>query len=578
MSNAEAHQRSEVHTAHKRWASDHCSQVYPTAFDNVTWDAENWRLQSKFFDQGHYEARGSIANGYIGINVAGAGPFFEVDTPVDGDNINGWPLFSLRQTFCGLAGFWDVQPTTNGSNFPWLDQYGGENPISGIPHWGGLILDLGGGQYLDASVDNTTISNYETVFDYKAGVLSWSYTWSPSGSQATFDVSYLIFANKLNINQAVVQMTVRPSTNISATITNLLEGYSAVRTTFVGSGTDGAAIYSAVQPSGVDNVTAYVYAVMDVGPDVDLINTTLVTDQPYMKANASTIAQGTQVRLRAGQNVTVTKYVGIASSDAFSDPRGTAKEAALNGQKRGYEATLNDHITEWAQIFPDDSVDDFSLANGSLPSDSFIIESSVMAVVNPYYLLQNTIGANALALVENPSVNDYSISVGGLTSDSYAGLVFWDAVVWMQPGLVAAFPISAKRITNYNVAKYQQAKANVRTAFTSSKNKTFFSDDAALYPWTSGRSGNCTGTGPCFDYEYHINGDIGIALVNQWIVSGDNASFTDLYFPVYNSIATAYADLLQKNGTHWTLTNMTDPVRLRAVAVVFREVFIDKRN
>ena len=550
-------------------------QVYPTAFDNVTWDAGNWRIQSTYLDQGHYQARGSIANGYIGINVASTGPFFEIDTPVNGDNINGWPLFSLRQTFCGVAGFWDVQPTTNGSNFPWLDQYGGENPISGIPHWGALVLDLGGGQYLDASVDSTTISDYQTVYDYKAGMLSWSYTWSPSGSQGSFDISYLIFANKLNINEAVVQMIVHSSHNASATIINLLEGYSAVRTTFVGSGTDDDAIYSAVQPLGIDNVTAYVYAVMDMDSNVNVTASTLMNNQPYMTANASTIAQGVQVTLPAGQNITVSKYVGIASSDAFPDPQGTAKQAALMAQQRGYEATLKGHMNEWAQIMPDDSVDNFSLANGSLPNDTFIVESSVMAVVSPYYLLQNTIGANALALVGNSSVNDYSISVGGLTSESYAGLVFWDAVVWMQPGLVAAFPESAKRITNYNVAKYQQAKANVKTAFTSSKNQTMFSDDAALYPWTSGRSGNCTGTGPCFDYEYHLNGDIGIALLNQWIASGDNASFTELYFPIYNSIATAFADLLQKNGTEWTLSNMTDPVRACVVCLMYWKLFID---
>ena len=558
----QAHHRYETHSApSRRGATNGGDQVYQTAFDSVTWDAEAWRLESTVLDQGHYQARGSLANGYIGLNVAATGPFFEIDSPVDGDVINGWPLFSLRQTFAGVAGFWGVQPTTNGSNFPWLDQYGGENPISGIPHWGGLVLDLGDGQYLDASVDNTTISDYHTVYDYKAGVLSWSYTWSPTGTHGTFDVSYLIFANKLNINQAVVQFTVRPSADGPATITNLLEGYSAVRTDFVESGTDGAAIYSAVRPTGVDNVTAYVYAIMEVDPSADSVNTSLVTNQSYILANASTIAQGAQIQLRAGQNTTVTKYVGIASSDSFSDPQVTAKQAALMGQTRGYQSSLNDHMTEWASIMPDDSVDDFSLTNGSLPYDPFLIESSVMAVVSPYYLLQNTIGANALALVdENPSVNDYSISVGGLTSDSYAGLVFWDAVVWMQPGLVAAFPVSAKRITNYNVAKYPQAKANVKTAFTSSKNQTSFSNDAALYSWTSGRSGNCTGTGPCFDYEYHLNGDIGIALVNQWIASGDNASFTNLYFPVYNSIATAYADLLQKNGTQWTLTNMTDPV------------------
>ncbi|KAL1848708.1 hypothetical protein VTK73DRAFT_10068 [Phialemonium thermophilum] len=224
---------------------------------------------------------------------------------------------------------------------------------------------------------------------------------------------------------------------------------------------------------------------------------------------------------------------------------------------------------------PDDSVDDYTYpGNGSLPDDPFIVESSVMAVVNPYYLLQNTVGENALRRLAGAPVNDWSISVGGLTSDSYAGFVFWDADLWMQPGLTAAFPVSAQRITNYRVAKYAQAKANVKTAYTSSKNRTYFSDDAALYPWTSGRYGNCTASGPCFDYEYHLNGDIAISLVNQWITSGDDRAFRDRYFPIYNSVATAFADLLERNGSSWTMTNLTDPVCALCAYFVPSSIFI----
>ena len=43
-----------------------------------------------------------------------------------------------------------------------------------------------------------------------------------------------------------------------------------------------------------------------------------------------------------------------------------------------------------------------------------------------------------MALVENAPIDTNSISVGGLASDSYAGLVFWDAEIWMQPGIAAS--------------------------------------------------------------------------------------------------------------------------------------------
>lgn len=533
--------------------------VYETDFDGVTWDNRNWRIQSTVLDQGHYQSRGSVANGYFGINVASAGPFFELDTPVDGDVINGWPLFSRRQSFSGIAGFWDSQPTTNGTNFEWLNQYGGESPISGIPHWSGLVLDLGDGAYLDASVDNKTISKYRTVYDYKAGLLTWTYTWSPSKKLGSFDVTYSLFVNKFDVNQAAVRMTVRPSKDVKARVVNLLEGYAAVRTDFVKSGTDGSAIYSAVRPVGISNVTAYVYAVLEADSAVDLSSAKLIKDEPYIYANDSTIAQAVSVDFKAGENVTVTKFVGVASTDAFSDPRTVAKNAAMSGKRRGYDDAFRSHVSEWAQVMPDDSIDDFTFENGTLPNDPFIIESAILAVVNPYYILQNTVGPNAVLRVDNAPVNTDGISVGGLTSDSYAGFVFWDMDTWMSPGITAAFPQSAQRFTNYRVKLYPQAKRNIKTAYTGSKNKTHFSDDAALYPWTSGRFGNGTGTGPVWDYEYHLNTDICIALVNEWISSGDDKTWKETYFPIYNSIATAMADLLQKNGSKWTLTNMTDP-------------------
>lgn len=535
--------------------------LYPTKFPGVTWDNDNWRLTTTNLDQGHYQSRGSIANGYMGINVAAAGPFFELDIPADGDVINGWPLYSRRQTFATVSGFYDLQPTTNGSNFPWMNQYGGESVISGVPHWSGLVLDLGNNEYLDASVDAAEISNFKSTLDMKGGLLNWEYTWSPAGRRESFDISYQLFAHRLNVNQAVVQLAITPSVDVDAKVVNVIDGYSAVRTEFVGSGEDGRAIYSSVSPIGVPDVTAYIYATLTGSKEVDLGSLELVPNPPYVHMNYSSIAQAVDVKLRAGQKSVVTKFVGVASSDGFENPRQVAREASANAADTGYDTLLKSHIGEWATVFPDDSVDHFTdPETGWLPLDAHIIESAITSVTNPFYLLQTTVSENALQAANNAPIHQGSIAVGGLTSDSYGGLIFWDADIWMQPGLVTAFPQAAQSFTNYRLAKYGQAIENVHTAFTSSKNQTKFSEGAAIYPWTSGRFGNCTGTGPCFDYQYHLNGDIGLQMINNWVTTGDTEHFKEKLFPVYNSVAILFADLLEKNGTKWTLINMTDPV------------------
>lgn len=540
------------------------SNIYKTGFEGVTWDEDNWVLSTSNLEQGRFQSRGSVANGYLGINVASVGPFFEMDQPEDGgDVIQGWPLYSRRQSFATIAGFFDYQPLTEDANFYWLSQYGGESVISGIPHWAGLVLDLGDGNYLDATVDGTTISNFKTSYDFKAGVLSWCYNWTPAGSKGSFHLTYRMFTNKLYVNQAVVDMEVTSTTNTSATIVNLLDGTAAVRTNFVDSGEDAGAIFSAVRPNGISDVTAYVYANMEGSRGADMSSRKIITDKPYISGNASTIAQSMDVHFKAGQAVQITKYVGAASTDAFANPQQVAKDAAFTATKNGFAKGLRAHITEWETVMPDNSVDSYAY-KGNLPDDNYIIDSAVISVTNTYYLLQNTASQNAIKEAGTDKINVDSISVGGLTSDSYAGLVFWDADVWMQPGLTTSHPEAAQRTTNYRLEKYGQAKANIQTAFTSSKNETNFSPDAAIYSWTSGRYGNCTATGPCFDYQYHLNGDIGLSLINRWVTSGDTETFKEDLYPIYNSVATLFSDIVVRNETSstWTLLNMTDPVSL----------------
>jgi trehalose/maltose hydrolase-like predicted phosphorylase len=539
--------------------SSSTSSTYNTRFPGVTWNSATWQLSTTVLHKGHYQARMSVANGYLGINVAALGPFFEVDEPVNGDDINGWPLFDRRQTFATIGGFWDSQPSFNGTNYPWLSQYGWDTAISGIPHWSAIVLCLDNGKCLDTSTPATAISHFNSTMDFKRGLMNWSFTWRPT-STTSFDIVYQMFAHKLYVNQALVSLTVTSIKDSNATVINVLNGDGALRTSFVGKGYTRDMIYSAVSPKGVHNVTGYVYAGMEANGVVLSNPISSPSDHSYLGNNQSSIEQAFRVSLKAGKSVAYTKYVGIASSDGVSNANSTAKNAAMAAMKNGYDASLSSHVAEWAVVFPSSSVDDYSFpGNGSLPNDPYIIESAITAVTNPYYLLQNTISQNAIDQAGNPSVNSHSISVCGLGSECYAGQIFWDAEIWMQPGLVAAFPQAAQGIAKYRVAMYPQALANAQTAYQSSKKKSRFSSDAAVFSWTSGRFGNCTATGPCFDYEYHINGDIAQEFTNYWIASGDTAFFEAELFPIYNSIATFFSEILTKNGSRYELTNMTDP-------------------
>ncbi|KAF1841992.1 carbohydrate-binding module family 32 protein [Cucurbitaria berberidis CBS 394.84] len=534
-------------------------------FKDVHWDDDNWVLSTPNLDQGHYQSRLSLANGYFGINVAAVGPFFEVDEPVDGDNIIGWPLFSRRQAFSTIAGFYNSQPRTNGSNYPWLYQYGWESFVAGIPHWSGLLVEANG-ELLNASVNPEHISDFITSLDVKAGIASWRYNWKPGGSgDGTIDVDYQLYIHKLYVNKAAVRLRLTASRDLNVTVYDVLDGDCAVRSDFVEKKyeEDTPTIFTAVNPGNITNVTAYIYSTLSADDWVDLGTRSQVREGFFSGGNGSTIAQSVQVELTAFRPTEINKFVGIASTDAFPDPQDVAKTASVSGAKEGYYKLLHLHIEEWESILTPDSVDDYHLPNGSLPNDPDVLELHILARTNPFYLLSNMVGPNAVAAAgNNTRLDTNSVPVCGLGSDCYAGMIFWDADVWMAPGVQVSHPEHAQNIIKYRVAHFDQAQKNVETAYQSSKNQTGrFTPGGAVYPWTSARFGNCTGTGACFDYEYHLNGDISLAFNNHLIITGDGDYFKETLLPISNAIAHFFGQLLDFNETSkaYELFNATDP-------------------
>ncbi|TKA70610.1 hypothetical protein B0A49_07257, partial [Cryomyces minteri] len=394
-----------------------------------------------------------------------------------------------------------------------------------------------GGQVLNASVPALQISSFISTLDIGAGSMRWSCTWTPQGEPA-IDVEYSMFVSKLYVNRAAVQLKLTPSRDMNVTVMDILDGDCAQRTDFVNKSyqANSSTIWTAVRPNGIANVTANVYSTM--AGDFNSSTRANVLDPSVIGTNSSSIAQSFNASLTAGQTATIEKFIGGASTDAFMDPQLTAEVASLAGVIIGFAGGLHEHIMEWESIMTKDSIDSYAFPeNGTLPNDPNIVELQITSVTNPYHLLQNTVGVNAIAVANNNTKLDVN-------------------------SIMVAFPQAAKQIANYRVEKFPQAQANVETAYTSSQNQTNkFSPGGAVYSWTSGRFGNCTGTGPCFDYEYHINGDVGLELFNYYAVTGDNNFFRTQLFPIYDAVAYFYGELLTLDGTtgEYVLTNATNP-------------------
>ena len=490
---------------------------------------------------------------YVGASLAAAGTFFEIDINQTDPNglqpTNRWPLFNPRISFSTISGFYDVQTNGTGTNYPELNKNGWESFISGIPHPTGLIFAFGD-EFLDATVSNETISDFASKISFKTGVGEWSYKWTPGGScAAAFDVAFTTFFSRVRPNVIAVKAGITPTTDVSGTITDLLDGRSAFRSDLASKGMDAnrSTIYSSVHPDGLPDITAWVVSGVDFSNEFRDLSSASPAGGPYVSSNESTIGQTFKINLKSGQTATFYKYVGAASTDKFSDAEGVARYAQDLAQQEGWDALLAEHVAAWGEIMTDDTVDNFTdPVSGVLPNDTNIEALQIASVANTYYLLQNL-------QPDGSGLNDNSIAVGGLASDSYAGMIFWDADYWMAPGLNLALPDWSKQISNFRVKQHTQALANA--AFNN------YPDGSALYSWTAGRYGNCTGTGPCVDYEYHLNYDIVFNLFQLYNVTQNETWFNNGPRQVIESAAIMTSHLLQYNETTQTywLRNMTDP-------------------
>ncbi|KAL3427993.1 acid trehalase [Phlyctema vagabunda] len=520
-----------------------------------SWDDETMTIMASRFIPGQYQTRLHIANGYTGSAVAMAGPFYEKDinqTNRYGNVTEGWPVYDTRQTFSTIGGFFDSQAELKGTNFEELKATGWESVISGIPHPLGfnLVVDE---LVLNSTIDSNEISDFSQTLSFRDGVTNWSYTWSPRDIEVSFEIAFTSIFSRVRLNLAATEFRITPrGGNYNVSVVDLLDGRNAKRSALKQKGLFAdASIFVANHPDGMLDVEAWVVSSVNISRGYASGNSRTVATIPGNE-NEMTIGQSWDVELRVDETAVFQKFVGMASTDKFSDAAIVAKNASHVAMDAGWETILAEHVAAWNKLMERNRMASYRDPDGHLPSNDSTTEAlQIAAIADRFYILQN------LLKEDGSDLNDHSVAVGGLTSDSYGGMIFWDAEIWVLRGMVATDPDYVRQIIKYRLKKYGQAKANAQLPYV--KEQYGFSENAVLYPWTSGRTGNATSTGPVLNYEYHLNTDIALVMLWYRAVTGDEAYFREELWPVIESIGETFATLLQKNGDKWSIYNMTDP-------------------
>ncbi|KAK9238471.1 glycosyl hydrolase family 65, N-terminal domain-containing protein [Lipomyces kononenkoae] len=261
----------------------------------------------------------------------------------------------LRQVL-DVAGTFHRQTSSNVSvrNFPELLKRGGESVISTVPVWSTLLMSAYGDTFnVNCRAEN--VRGYAQSLSLKDGVVRTELEWHPNGneSQAIW-LAYEVSAHRAIPPLAMVKLDVVARQDTKITLSDILDGAGSLRTIFLEknySSSDGTGMWTGVRPYGLRNVRAYEYSHLEFS-DTDAVNLTGLRPSGVVNnKNPATISQEFDVTLEAGKMFTTYKFVGIASSDAYKDPKRVAACTARIGATIGYRLAMADHRLEWHKLW-----------------------------------------------------------------------------------------------------------------------------------------------------------------------------------------------------------------------------------
>ena len=466
-----------------------------------------WALSTTTFDNA-YTRHAYVGNGYLSQRVPATGTGYVATTQK-----TGWPLFTNAYDGAFVAGLYSQEPN------PLIPPH--DATIAAIPTWSTLKVATGSDTYA-ATTPAAQISNFRQTLFLRCGVLRTSLTWTPRAGRAT-DLVYEVIAARNSPHVGAVRMTVTPQWSGPATITDVIDGAGARRVTQTG----GGAVAGARTVDVAFRTTT--------GKDGALASTLSTSVQPTSVSSTATAqnltaGQALTFDAVAGTSYEFTKFVGVDTALTSSTPRQSAIAASQQAASTGWAALLAGHAAAWADLWTSD------------------------IVVSGRPELQEWIRANLYALQSSIRAgDDNSIAPAGLSSDNYAGLIFWDAETWMYPSLLAMHPDVAKSVIEYRQRTIPGARENARDY----KYKGLF------FPWNGAGTGDleeCHSWDPphCLT-QIHLQGDIALSVWQYYLATGD-AAWLSSHWTLLQGIAEFWAGRVAANADgSYSIKNIAGP-------------------
>ncbi|MCX4488825.1 discoidin domain-containing protein [Streptomyces anulatus] len=433
-----------------------------------------------------------IGNGYLGHRVPPAGAGYAAT----GEK-TGWPLYTPRYDGAFVSGLYARDKAVSE----------GREVIAALPGW--TNIDVGvGKEALGPDTPAGRISHYRQTVFLACGLVRTSLRWTTSDGRAT-DLVYDVLADRSDVHTGAVRLRMTPRWSGAATVTGRLDGRGARRITLredgtfrtLGTGIEGAVAQTMRRGSGV-----------------------VESLRPGTSPHATTV--------RAGRTYTFEKYVGIDTALTSRAPAEDAREAAHRAARRGWDRVFAANEAAWREDWSADV-----LVPGDRRLQGWLRSAQ-------YGLLANTRRGSS-----------DSIAPAGLTSDNYAGMVFWDAETWMFPGLLATRPELARSVVEYRYRTRDAARANAEK----------YGHRGLFYPWTSASRGRMDSECQSWDPPHcltqnHLQGDVSLAVWQYYLATGDRDWLAARGWPLLRGIAEFWESRATANADgSYSITDVAGP-------------------
>ena len=477
-------------------------------------EGPGWTLSTSTFDN-HYTRHAFVGNGYLSQRVPPAGSGYMAT----GEK-TGWPLYTPRYDGAFVGGLYGLDPSI-------VDADGVARTINAaIPTWSTLDVTVGSETY-SSTTPAGRISNFRQELFLGCGLLRTSLTWTTANGRAT-DLVYEVLADRVDRRVGTVHLTMTPRWSGRATVTDKIDGAGARRLVPTASGpVSGApatiAVDFATQVLGTDGTVASTLA----GPS-GAADASLSRSPPAESLSASDAVTFT---VHSGRSYKLTKYVGVDTELTAADQRASAVAASQAAAAKGWSALYAAHADAWGALWRSD------IAVGDQPELQDWIRGSLYAV-------WSSIRAGS----------DNSISPVGLSSDNYAGLIFWDAETWMYPSLLLMHPNVAESVIGLRTKTLPEAR----------ENSAELGYAGTLFPWNGAGTGDlateCHSVDPphC-ETQIHLQGDIALATWQYYLATGDT-DWLRAHWEILRGVAEFWASRAEPNGDgSWSIDNVAGP-------------------